>query len=87
MFPSAKEIGIDTNKVFLGGQNFYGNVSGATVPLSLCLMKDRGLLKENQRILSATAGVGGNFGAFSYVCGPEKSKLKTPTATFAGKKV
>lgn len=87
LFPSAKEIGIDANKVFLGGQNFYGNVSGATVPLSLCMMKNQGLLQENRRILSATAGVGGNFGAFSYVCGPEKTKLKTPTATFAGKKV
>jgi short-subunit dehydrogenase len=51
------------------------------------MKKNQGLLQENHRILSATAGVGGNFGAFSYVCGPEKTKLKTPTSTFAGKKV
>ncbi|MCK9498889.1 MAG: SDR family NAD(P)-dependent oxidoreductase [Bacteroidales bacterium] len=63
----AKNLEIDLDKVFLDGQKYYGNVSGATVPLSLCLLKQQGKLIDNLKILSATAGVGGNFGAFSYI--------------------
>jgi 3-oxoacyl-[acyl-carrier-protein] synthase-3 len=65
--PSAERIGIPLNKVFLEGQNFFGNVSGATVPLSFGLLAKQNLLKGNMKILSATAGVGGNFGAFTYI--------------------
>jgi 3-oxoacyl-[acyl-carrier-protein] synthase-3 len=67
LFACAKNLNIDLEKVFLDGQKYYGNVSGATVPLSLCLLKNQGKLVDNSKILSATAGVGGNFGAFTYI--------------------
>ncbi len=65
--PSAEEIGIDLNKVFLQGQNKFGNVSGSTVPLSLALLHEQEELYDGMKILSATAGVGGNYGTFSYI--------------------
>ncbi len=67
LLPTAESLGIPKSKVFLGGQNNYGNVSGATVPLSLAMMSQNDMLTNNTRILSATAGVGGNFGAFTYI--------------------
>lgn len=65
--PSAEKLNIPLEKVFLYGQNYFGNVSGSTVPLSLTLMNEQGKLNDNSKILSATAGVGGNYGAFTYI--------------------
>lgn len=67
LLPAAESLGIPESKVFLEAQNKFGNVSGSTVPLSLALMNESGKLKDKTRILSATAGVGGNFGAFTYI--------------------
>jgi 3-oxoacyl-[acyl-carrier-protein] synthase-3 len=64
--PSAEKLNIPFEKVFLEGQNYYGNISGATVPLSFSLLHEQNMLKDNHKILSATAGVGGNYGAFTY---------------------
>lgn len=85
--PAAAEIGVPEDKVFFGGQNLFGNVSGATVPLSLCLMKTNNLLADKTQILSATAGVGGNFGAFTYVhkCLDKRSPLQN--TNLKGKKI
>jgi 3-oxoacyl-[acyl-carrier-protein] synthase-3 len=65
--PAAKELGLPEDKLYLDAQNYYGNVSGATVPLGLALLNEKSKLKDNMKILSATAGVGGNYGAFSYI--------------------
>ena len=65
--PSAEKLNILSEKVFLYAQNYYGNVSGSTVPLSLALLKEQGKLVDGTKILSATAGVGGNYGAFTYI--------------------
>ncbi len=54
-------------KVFLKAQNLYGNVSGATVPLGLAMLAEEGKICDGTKILSATAGVGGNYGAFAYM--------------------
>lgn len=83
----AKSIGIELDKVFLEGQKYYGNVSGATVPLSLCLLKQEGKLVDNVKILSATAGVGGNFGAFSYIHKNINSRKIEIKKIFVGKKI
>ncbi|MDD2636084.1 MAG: SDR family NAD(P)-dependent oxidoreductase [Bacteroidales bacterium] len=64
--PAAKELGLPEEKLYLEAQNNYGNVSGATVPLSLALLNEQNRLKNDMKILSATAGVGGNYGAFAY---------------------
>ncbi|MDR2011043.1 MAG: SDR family NAD(P)-dependent oxidoreductase [Bacteroidales bacterium] len=65
--PAAESLNIPLEKVFLYAQNNYGNVSGSTVPLSFALLNEQNRLQENTRILSATAGVGGNYGAFTYI--------------------
>jgi len=74
LFPAAEALGISKENVFLDGQHNYGNVSGATVPLSLALLSQQGKLLDKNRILSATAGVGGNIGAFTYI---HKTSKKT----------
>ena len=65
--PTAEKIGISPEKVYSYAQNYYGNVSGATIPLSFTLLKLNNQLIDNQKIIAATAGVGGNYGAFSYI--------------------
>jgi 3-oxoacyl-[acyl-carrier-protein] synthase-3 len=65
--PAAETLGVSKSKLFLEGQKKFGNISGATVPLSLSLLSEQGKLTDGLKILSATAGVGGNFGAFSYI--------------------
>lgn len=67
LFPAAESLGVPRSKLFIEGQQKYGNVSGATVPLSLALLSNLGKFNDGTKILSATAGVGGNFGAFSYI--------------------
>jgi 3-oxoacyl-[acyl-carrier-protein] synthase III len=94
LLQAAKDIGIDVDKVFLDGQKYYGNVSGATVPLCFALMKNNESLKDGLKILSATAGVGGNYGAFTYlhkdfnpsqnVFDFHKNELKGKTALILG---
>jgi len=65
--PAAEELGLSPQKLYLEAQNYYGNVSGATVPLGLSLLNEKSKLLNGMKVLSATAGVGGNFGAFSYI--------------------
>jgi len=64
--PIATELGIPLDKLYQEVQVKYGNVSGLGVPLGLSLLKKQGLLKPGIKILSATAGVGGEYGAFTY---------------------
>jgi len=64
---AAAELNFPMEKVFLKAQNLYGNVSGATVPLGLAMLAEEGKLCDGQKILSATAGVGGNYGGFAYL--------------------
>jgi len=58
--------------LFTEAQLKYGNVSGATVPLGLSMLNEQNRLKAGTKILSAMAGVGGNYGAFTYIV-PETS--------------
>ena len=74
LHPAAEALGVSKSKLFLEGQNRFGNVSGATVPLSLSLLSEQDKLINGTKILSATAGVGGNFGAFTYIHKNIKSK-------------
>ncbi len=74
LFSCAEKMNVPINKVHIKAQNLYGNVSGSTVPLALSIMKTDNQLKTGTKILSATAGVGGNYGAFTYICHETKSK-------------
>ncbi|MEJ5266911.1 MAG: SDR family NAD(P)-dependent oxidoreductase [Bacteroidales bacterium] len=66
IFPIAKHFSIPKEKIILYGQHKYGNVSGATIPITLALLQENNELYDGSKILCATAGVGGNFGAFLY---------------------
>ncbi|MBN2668591.1 MAG: SDR family NAD(P)-dependent oxidoreductase [Bacteroidales bacterium] len=70
----AKTLNLPKEKLYLEAQRQFGNVSGSTVLLSLSLLNQSGTLTEGKKILSATAGVGGKYGAFSYIV-PKKAKL------------
>lgn len=77
LLPTADALGIPHKKVFLDEQHEFGNTSGATVAISLSMLNSSNRLKPGAKILSAMAGVGGNYGAFTYVVPDrEKAKLK-----------
>ncbi len=73
----AQEVEIPLQKLNQDGQHKYGNVSGATIPLSLSLIKHAGKLTPGKRILCPTAGVGGEFGAFTYIVPHVLPKVKS----------
>lgn len=73
--PVAKELGIAPEKLYQEVQMQFGNVSGLTVPLGLSLLKQQGLLKPGIKLLSATAGVGGEYGSFTYETPAEKNMV------------
>ena len=85
LLEAAKELNVIPQKLYLDVQRRFGNVSGATVPLSLSMLNKELRLYKGQKILSSAAGVGGKYGAFLYIV-PEKTEKKTakPKA-FAGK--
>ena len=71
----ANELGISIDKLFLDAQKEYGNVSSATIPVALSMLRYKNALKPGMRILCPTAGVGGEYGAFSYIV-PEPVTVK-----------
>jgi 3-oxoacyl-[acyl-carrier-protein] synthase III len=79
LYKAAENLGIPREKVYLEGQKRYGNVSGATVPICFSLLNKNNQLRDGMKILSATAGVGGTYGAFTYIV---KQKNKKTAANF-----
>ena len=73
---AAQKLNIPLEKIYLEVQKRFGNVSGATVPLCFYFLNQSDMLKPGMKILSATAGVGGTYGAFTYIVGPKASKNK-----------
>ncbi len=69
-----QELGLSPEKLYQEAQREFGNVSGATIPLSLSLLKHQGKLIPGMKIMCPTAGVGGEFGAFTYVVAETKPK-------------
>jgi len=64
--PVSKALGIPHEKLYQEVQLQFGNVSGLTVPMGLSLLKEQGMMRPGIKILSATAGVGGEYGSFTY---------------------
>ncbi|HON17709.1 MAG TPA: 3-oxoacyl-[acyl-carrier-protein] synthase III C-terminal domain-containing protein [Salinivirgaceae bacterium] len=62
----AEKFNFPLEKLYQGAQRYYGNVSGATIPIALTMLHKQGALKPGMKILCPTAGVGGEFGAFLY---------------------
>lgn len=70
----AAKMNIPLHKLYQDVQYEYGNVSGTTIPLAFSLLHDENKLKPGMKILTATAGVGGIFGSFSYIVPQKISK-------------
>ncbi len=84
LYPAAKLLGLTPQQVYLEAQHEYGNISGATVPIAFSMLNKAGKLKPGMKILSPMAGVGGNYGAFSYVVPEKKYSLEKLTRLFKG---
>ena len=72
-----QELGLRVEILYHEAHRDYGNVSGTTIPLSLSLLKHQGRLTPGMNIICPTAGVGGEYGAFTYVVPKERPKPKT----------
>jgi 3-oxoacyl-[acyl-carrier-protein] synthase III/NAD(P)-dependent dehydrogenase (short-subunit alcohol dehydrogenase family) len=77
LLPTAKNIGLTNKQLFLEAQKEYGNVSGATVAIGLSMLNEQNRLNPGMKILSTVAGVGGNYGGFSYLTPTLKNKTKS----------
>ncbi len=75
LHPCAKHLGVSSDKLYQGVQENMGNISGASVPVSLALLMENNELKPSMKILSPTAGVGGEYGSFAYIV-PANEKKK-----------
>jgi short-subunit dehydrogenase len=71
-------------KVFKEIQINYGNLSGASVPACLSLLQNEEKLQPNDKIVTAVAGLGGEFGGFAYVV-PEDLPVKIRKQELSGK--
>lgn len=64
---AAEKMEFPLEKVFQEVQLNHGNLSGASIPLGISLLKKSGRLKPGMKILTATAGLGGEFGSYTYL--------------------
>jgi 3-oxoacyl-[acyl-carrier-protein] synthase-3 len=84
LYPSAQALGLSPKQVFLEAQHQYGNISGATVPIAYSMLNEQQKLKAGMKLLSPMAGVGGNYGAFTYLVPEEKFKNKKLDYLYTG---
>jgi len=70
-----EELGMDLKKVYQKVQYENGNLSGASIPTCMSKLNQEGKLKKGDKIITATAGLGGENGAFTYLV-PEKRTVK-----------
>lgn len=64
---AAEIMKVPLSKVFQEVQKNNGNLSGASIPVSLGKLKDDNKLTAGMKILTSTAGLGGEFGAYTYI--------------------
>lgn len=70
-----KTLNLDQNKVFKDIQLKYGNLSGASIPAAICELENQEKLLPGMKVFTAVAGLGGEFGGFSYIVPKEKVKF------------
>lgn len=80
----ADNLGIDKSKVYQEIQINYGNLSGASVPACFDMLFSQGRLKHNDKVLTSVAGLGGEFGGFTYIV-PSEEYTFLPSKELAGK--
>lgn len=76
LYPAAQALGLKPKQLYLEAQREYGNISGATVPIAYSMLNEQGKLNPGMKIVSPMAGVGGNYGAFTYLV-PNKQDKKS----------
>jgi 3-oxoacyl-[acyl-carrier-protein] synthase-3 len=74
LYSAAQQLGLKPQQLYLEAQHEYGNVSGATIPVAFSMLNEQGKLRPGMKIISPMAGVGGNYGAFTYLVPDEKYK-------------
>lgn len=74
LLSACDELGFPHEKLYREVQKKHGNVSGLGIPLGFSLLKKSGELRQGMKILSPAAGVGGEYGAFSYIVPGETEK-------------
>ncbi|MEA1873782.1 MAG: SDR family NAD(P)-dependent oxidoreductase [Bacteroidota bacterium] len=82
----AEAVEVPREKLIQEVQLTYGNLSGASVPASLYLLKKQGRLKPGMKILTAVAGLGGEYGGFAYIV-PQQKMPKKRKKRLAGKQI
>lgn len=82
---AAKELQMDMQKVYQEVQYKFGNLSAASIPAAMAYLKQTKRLKEGMKILTATTGLGGEMGAFSYIVPKEKKQTPQPNKDLADK--
>lgn len=68
-------LGIKFDKMLQEIQYKYGNLSGASVPASISLLLESKKAIAGQKILTTVAGLGGEFGGFTYILPENKHKF------------
>ncbi|MFO7879854.1 MAG: SDR family NAD(P)-dependent oxidoreductase [Bacteroidota bacterium] len=72
----SEQAGVPASVCYQGVQLSLGNLSGASVPAGFYQLNKDGKLKAGQHILTAVAGLGGEYGGFSYIV-PGQSKFSS----------
>ena len=80
----AENLGIDKSMVYQDVQVNFGNLSGASVPACFDVLMSEGKLKPNDKVLTAVAGLGGEFGGFAYIMPPREFKF-SPSRELEGR--
>lgn len=70
-------LAIPPAKVFKDIQLHYGNLSGASIPACLTLLKERGQLVGGGMLIASVAGLGGEFGGFAYRVPQQEHKFES----------
>ncbi len=80
----AEKLGVEKSKVYQNVQIECGNLSGASIPACFDLLTSENKLQPNDKILTAVAGLGGEFGGFAYIMPPDDIKF-SPSRELEGK--
>lgn len=83
---ATKELQMDMQKVYQEVQYKFGNLSAASIPAAMAYLKQTKRLKAGMKILTATTGLGGEMGAFSYIV-PKTTKQHSKQAKDLADKV
>ncbi|HOY38623.1 MAG: SDR family NAD(P)-dependent oxidoreductase [Bacteroidales bacterium] len=86
----ARNMGLLPDMMFQDVQQTMGNLSGASVPAVIAMLHESGRLLPGNRLIASVAGLGGEFGGFSYIVpdfrgfNSEALHLKGKTALITG---